>query len=240
VSQVAPRAIDTGNAVPLPATQPRGPSTKRVPGMLDALRGLPWKRLTVVAAKPRTGLSRIEQALSRPSRRDTALAAFCRDRGVAVVETGPLDSAEAASCLRALTPDLGILLDGPVPARALTGLFRLGVLSAGAGMMPLTNGDPEWALAGGDAVGCSVALVNDDRLLARRAVESFGSASIDGLRNAVEREALGLLRQVMQGVLVSGALPAIQTPAETPGPRHFAMHPELTAALNRRLGADSL
>src|SRR5215469_7228021 len=32
-SQVAPRAIDTGNAVPSPATQPRGPSTKRIPGM---------------------------------------------------------------------------------------------------------------------------------------------------------------------------------------------------------------
>ena len=31
-SQVAPRAIATGNAVPCPDTQPRGPSTRRVPG----------------------------------------------------------------------------------------------------------------------------------------------------------------------------------------------------------------
>lgn len=32
-SQVAPRAIETGKAVPAPATHPRGPSTKRMPGM---------------------------------------------------------------------------------------------------------------------------------------------------------------------------------------------------------------
>ena len=32
-SQVAPRAIATGNAVDLPMTAPRGPSLKRMPGI---------------------------------------------------------------------------------------------------------------------------------------------------------------------------------------------------------------
>src|SRR5215472_6544224 len=69
-SQVAPRAIDTGKAVPSPATQPRGPSTKRIPGMPRRATS-PWTygrepyRATPIAASPaQNGAS----PSSRPSR----------------------------------------------------------------------------------------------------------------------------------------------------------------------------
>ena len=170
----------------------------------------------------------------------TDVLTYCRSRGIAVLETGPLDSAEAIAAIKAIHPDLGIhagagLLRGP-----LIDSFRLGVLNAHMGLLPAYRGMnvAEWAAFEGMPVGCSVHLIDagidTGPILATRQVDIAGCRSVAALRDAVDHAQLALLGDVV-GLIVSGRMPEPLAIAEPPGPQYFRMHRDLTAILEARL-----
>src|SRR5207302_6906089 len=65
---------------------------------------------------------------------------YCRSHGIALLETGPLDSADAVARIRALGPDLGIHAGAGLLRRPLIDAFRLGVLNAHMGLLPAYRG----------------------------------------------------------------------------------------------------
>jgi len=208
------------------------------PALLDALTGT--GRLSVVAENARRQRLR-RGGLGWLMPADEAIAAACRKRGVALIETDAFDTPAAAAAVTALKPDLGIVADASVPPRPVLDAFRLGAVQAVAGMLPVQRGADAslWAMAQGETVGCSVHLIGEGAtpLLARRSVATFGCRAFGELERSVERERLRLLAEVVRAIAASGALPAIQTAPEPPGPPLFPMHHELADMLHRKLSA---
>jgi hypothetical protein len=248
--------------------------SSRVPAMLTALGNVPFARLTVVAERKRQApaLARIEQRLrsdglawltQRFSRNGAGpkvnggstgqgtgqslpdLAGFCRERGIALIETGPFDKPEAIAAVKSLAGDLGILAGGPILRKDLLASFRLGVLNAHMGLIPVYRGMnvAEWAVLEGGSVGCSVHLIDEGidtgPLLARRVLDTFDCRDVGALRAMVDEAQLALLAEVLRAMLASGALPQAQLPPEPAGPQYFQMHRELSAVLRARLDAQA-
>src|SRR5262249_14685545 len=134
---------------------------------------------------------------------------YCRTRGIRVVETGPLDSADAVAAVRGLAADLGIHAGAGLLRPPLLGCFRLGVLNAHMGLLPAYRGVnvAEWARLNGDPVGCSVhvidAGIDTGTLLATRTMDPSGSGDIAALRAAVNAAQVALLGEVLRLVLAS-------------------------------------
>jgi hypothetical protein len=236
----------------------------RVPAMLKGFGDMPWGRLTVVVARdnPEPPLSRIEQRLRKDgfgwlkrrltrgrtkaktngSGRDTSdLAAFCRERGIKLVETGPLDRPEAITLVQALSADLGIVAGGPILKNDLIACFRLGVLNSHMAMLPAYRGVSvaEWAALEGATAGCSVHLVNDGidtgPLLARRALDVSDCRSVSALHAQLDEVQIALLAEAVRSTLLHGAVPQARNAPEPEGPQYFRMHRELAALVHRRL-----
>jgi hypothetical protein len=243
--------------------------SRRVQAMLQALGDVPFPRLTVVAERraEAPALARIEQRLRSdglawltqrfsPARKangqgtgqDTGqglpdLAGFCRARAIALIETGPFDQPEAIATVKSLGGDLGILAGGPILRKDLLASFRLGVLNAHMGLMPVYRGVnvAEWAALEGGSVGCSVHLIDEGidtgPLLARRVLDTSDCGGVGALRAMVDEAQLALLAEVLRATLASGALPQVQQPPEPTGPQYYQMHSELSAVLRARLEA---
>ena len=236
----------------------------KVPQMLDAWRERDIGILTVVvehpAAEPPTarlrrhlrneGLSWIATRLGAANNSAVEAAAqeaplvdvptYCRSRGVAVLETGPLDSADTVAAIKALDPDLGIHAGAGLLRWPLIGAFRLGVLNAHMGLLPAYRGMnvAEWAALEGAPVGCTVHLIDagidTGPILATREVDIRYCGSIEALRGAVDRAQLTLLGDIIESI-VGGRMPEPLTSAEPPGPQYFEMHQDLAAILEARL-----
>jgi hypothetical protein len=238
--------------------------SQKVPQMLSAWRERDIGNLTVVvehpAAEPAAarlrrrlrneGLSWIAVRLGAASDREAEPAAqdmppvhvpsYCRSRGIAVLETGPLDSADAVAAIKTLDPDLGIHAGAGLLRRPLIDAFRLGVLNAHMGLLPAYRGMnvAEWAALEGSPVGCTVHLIDTGidtgAILAVREVDIAGCGSVAALRGAVDRAQLALLGDTV-GSIVSGRMPEPLAPAGAPGPQYFQMHQDLVAILEARL-----
>jgi methionyl-tRNA formyltransferase len=234
--------------------------SQKVPQMLSAWRERDIGNLTVVVehptAEPATarlrrrlhneGLSWIAARLN--AAKDSAAEAAaqdvqpvnCRSHGIAVLETGPLDSADAVAQIKALDPDLGIHAGAGLLRRPLIDAFRLGVLNAHMGLLPAYRGMnvAEWAALEGAPVGCTVHLIDTGIdtgvILAVREVDIAGCDSVAALRGAVDRAQLALLGDIV-GSIVSGRIPEPLPPAGAPGPQYFHMHQDLVALLEARL-----
>jgi methionyl-tRNA formyltransferase len=165
---------------------------------------------------------------------------YCRSRGIAVLETGPLDSADTVATIKALAPDLGIHAGAGLLRRPLIDAFRLGVLNAHMGVLPAYRGMnvAEWAVLEGAPVGCTVHLIDSGidtgPILATREVDIAGCDSIAALRDAVDRAQLALLGDVVASI-VGGRMPEPLAAAAPPGPQYFHMHQDLAAILGARL-----
>ena len=165
---------------------------------------------------------------------------YCRSRGIAFVETGPLDSADAVALIRALRADLGIHAGAGLLRRPLIDAFRLGVLNAHMGLLPAHRGMnvAEWAVLEGAPVGCTVHLIDSGidtgPILAMQQVDIAGCGSVAALRDAVDRAQLALLGDIVEAI-VGGRMPEPLAAAEPPGPQYFHMHQDLAAILEARL-----
>jgi hypothetical protein len=238
--------------------------SQKVPQMLSAWRERDIGDLTVVvehpAAEPAAvrlrrrlrneGLSWIATRLSaandsavEPAAPDAPrvdVPTYCRSRGIAFLETGPLGSADAVAAIKALGPDLGIHAGAGLLRRPLIDAFRLGVLNAHMGLLPAYRGMnvAEWAALEGAPVGCTVHLIDSGidtgPILARQAIDFAGCSSVADLRDAVDRAQLALLGDIV-GSIVSGRMPEPLAAAEPPAPQYFHMHRDLVAILETRL-----
>jgi hypothetical protein len=236
----------------------------KVPQMLSAWRDRDIGNLTVVvehpAAEPAAarlrrrlrneGLSWIATRLSaandsapEPAAQDGPMVdvpTYCRSRGIAFLETGPLDSANAVALIKALGPDLGIHAGAGLLRRPLIDAFRYGVLNAHMGLLPAYRGMnvAEWAALEGAPLGCTVHLIDSGidtgPILAVQEVNIAGCGSIAALRAAVDRAQLALLGDVVE-TIVGGKMLEPLAVAEPPGPQYFHMHQDLVAILERRL-----
>ena len=238
--------------------------SRKVPQMLSAWHGRDIGNLTVVVEHPAAapaaarlrrrlrneGLSWIAARLSaanhwamEPAAQEAPpvdVPAYCRSRGIAFLETGPLDSADAVALIKALGPDLGIHAGAGLLRRPLIDAFRLGVLNAHMGMLPAYRGMnvAEWAALERAPVGCTVHLIDTGidtgPILATQQVDIAGCGSIAALRDAVDRAQLALLGDVLE-LIVGGRMPEPLAAAEPPGPQYFHMHQDLAAILEARL-----
>lgn len=231
----------------------------KLPQMLSGWRGRDIGNLTVVvehaAVKPpmarlrnrlrNEGLSWIAARLSAAKDgavpgRPLEVPAYCRSRGIAFLETGPLDSAGAVARITALGPDLGIHAGAGLLRRPLIDAFRLGVLNAHMGLVPAYRGMnvAEWAALEGAPVGCTVHLIDTGidtgPILATREVDIAGCSSIAALRDAVDRAQLALLGEIIEAI-VGGRMPEPLAAAAPAGPQYFHMHQDLAAILEARL-----
>jgi folate-dependent phosphoribosylglycinamide formyltransferase PurN len=238
--------------------------SQKVPQMLSAWRGRDIGKLTVVVEHPVTesaparlrrhlrneGLSWIATRLSaandsavEPAAQDgppVDVPTYCRSRGIALLETGPIDSADAVAAIKALGPDLGIHAGAGLLRRPLIDAFRLGVLNAHMGLLPAYRGMnvAEWAALEGAPVGCTVHLIDSGidtgPILAMQRVDIAGCGSIAALRDAVDRAQLALLGDIV-GSIAGGRMPEPLAAAEPPGPQYFQMHQDLVLILEARL-----
>jgi hypothetical protein len=238
--------------------------SQKVPEMLSAWHGRDVGSLTVVvehtvaepaAARLRRrlrseGIGWIADRLIPAGKSHAASAAqlvptidvlsYCRSRGIAVLETGPLDSADAVAEVKALGPDLGIHAGAGLLRPPLIDVFRFGVLNAHMGLLPAYRGMnvAEWAALEGAPVGCTVHLIDagidTGPILAMRQIDIAGCRSIAALREIVDRAQLALLGEIV-ATIVAGELPEALTAAEPPGPQYFRMHQDLAAILEARL-----
>ena len=238
--------------------------SQKVLQMLSAWRGRDIGNLTVVvehpAAEPAaarlrrrllndglswivTRLNAAKDSEAEPAARDAPpvdVPTYCRSRGIAFLETGPLDSADAVAAIKALGPDLGIHAGAGLLRRPLIDAFRLGVLNAHMGLLPAYRGMnvAEWAALEGAPVGCTVHLIDTGidtgPILATQGVDIADCNSVASLRDAVDRAQLTLLGDIVASI-ASGRMPEPPAAAGPPGPQYFHMHQDLTAILEARL-----
>lgn len=238
--------------------------SQKIPQMLSAWRGRDIGNLTVViehsAAEP--AASRLRRRLRNegfswiaarlrggndsavePAAQDgrwVDVPTYCRSRGIAFLETGPLDSADAVAAIKVLAPDLGIHAGAGLLRQPLIEAFQLGVLNAHMGLLPAYRGMSvaEWAALEGAPIGCTAHLIDTGidtgPILATREVDVAGCGSIAALRDAVDRAQLALLGDIVE-LIVGGGMPDPLAAAEPPGPQYFHMHQDLVAILEARL-----
>jgi len=241
--------------------------SRKVPQMLSTWRNLDLGKLIVVIEHPteETTLRQLQQRLrndgfswvgtrlrrmrgngfvkpdgtGEPALPD--VLTYCRAHQIDVLDTGPLDGAEAVTAVRALAPDLGIHAGASLLRQPLIEAFRLGILNAHMGLLPAFRGMnvAEWATLEGAPAGCTVHLIDrgidTGAILATREVDVAGCRSIAELRRAVDRTQLELLGKVVGLTIAHGTLPQPLPVHDLPGPQYFRMHQALADILDARL-----
>jgi folate-dependent phosphoribosylglycinamide formyltransferase PurN len=183
-----------------------------------------------------------------PIESDGTLAAlpvleFCRQAGIAAAEVDSINAPEAIGILREQKIDLLIYAGAGILRKPLIEATPLGVLNAHMGRLPVYRGMnvAEWAAWNGDAVGCSVHLIDSgidtgDILLVRE-VDVAGAANVGELRKLVDQPQIELLGEVLRYILATGRLPKRCPQSEAEGLQYFTMHPALLERLNQRLSS---
>ncbi len=177
----------------------------------------------------------------QPRPRD--VLSFCLRESIPVLEVGSLASDEGVTAVRSLQPDLAIAAGAGILRAPLLAVPRLGTLNAHMGLLPRYRGMnvAEWARFHGDAVGCTVHLVDPGidtgDILCVRPVDAARAASIRELRDIVDDAQIDLLGAVVRWILATGQLPPRRRQAPDEGLQFFRMHPEIAGVLEAELRA---
>jgi methionyl-tRNA formyltransferase len=165
----------------------------------------------------------------------------CRELEIPVIRVGALASPQALDAVRALRPDLAIHAGAGILRAPVLAVPRLGTLNAHMGILPDYRGMnvAEWAVLRGDAVGCTVHLIDPgidtgDIIRVDR-VDLEGVKTIAELRAAVDRRQIELLGEVVREIAVSGQIPARRPQTAAEGRQYFRMHPLLREMVTGRL-----
>jgi len=170
---------------------------------------------------------------------------FCRQKGLVAIETDAIKSEEAIHLLREHKIDLSIYAGAGILRKPILEATPMGVLNAHMGMLPAYRGMnvSEWAAWNGDAVGCSVHLIDagidTGDILLVRAVDVSGARNIGELRRRVDHAQIELLGEVVRYVLATGKLPPHRPQRDAEGLQYFRMHRALADRLNARLGGNA-
>ena len=168
---------------------------------------------------------------------------YCRSAGIRVIEVGALDSDEALGALRAIGPDLAIHAGAGILRKAVLDIPHLGTLNAHMGILPRYRGMNvcEWSRLLGDAVGCSVHVVDEGidtgDIICCRAIALDGIGNVAQLRAAVNEAQIELLGEAVRYVLATRSLPPRRAQTAAEGRQYFTMHGEVRALLDAGLGA---
>jgi folate-dependent phosphoribosylglycinamide formyltransferase PurN len=180
-----------------------------------------------------------------PETKDTAdVRTACRKAGIHTLDVDALDTPEALGKISALEPDLFVFAGGAILREPLLKIPRLGTLNAHMGLLPFYRGMNvvEWACFHGDAVGCSVHLIDTGidtgDILCVRPVPFRGVHSVYALRERVDAAQMELLGEVVRYVTVSGQLPPRRRQSPDEGRQFFRMHHELVRLVEQELASD--
>jgi folate-dependent phosphoribosylglycinamide formyltransferase PurN len=189
--------------------------------------------------------------VARPRRQGTIptsgmpVRAYCAAHGFPVAEVESWTAERDLTRVRSLQPDLLVYAGAGIMRAPLLAIPALGTLNAHMGILPPMRGMnvAEWSVATGEPVGCTVHLIDPGidtgDILMFTPVDAAPAASVDHLRQLVDRAQIGALGDVVRWCLAAGTLPPRrgQTPAE--GRQYFAMHDELRARLDQHLAEQS-
>jgi len=170
---------------------------------------------------------------------------YCRRNGLQCVELDTLDAPADVERLRQLGADLFVYAGAGIMRTATLALPRFGTLNAHMGLLPPMRGMnvAEWSVVTGAPVGCTVHLIDSGidtgDILVFRAVDVGGAASIDALRQRVDRAQIELLGEVVRWVRTTGELPPRRAQRADEGRQYFAMHDEVRDLLQDALRANA-
>jgi methionyl-tRNA formyltransferase len=170
---------------------------------------------------------------------------YCEAEGIRVVHVAALSLPESVAAVRALEPDLLIHAGAGILRRELLATPRLGTLNAHMGLLPRYRGMnvAEWARLQSNPVGCTAHLIDEGidtgDILVVSEIDTKGAASVEALRDLVDKAQIELLARVVRFVVATGELPPRRPQRADEGRQYFRMHAELKALLCDVLAAES-
>lgn len=167
------------------------------------------------------------------------LAGWARERGIEVSLHVRLDDRDCLSRLRALEPDLLVLLGADIVPAEVLEIPRIGTLNGHYGLLPRYRGMnvTEWSIYHDDPVGVSVHMVDPGidtgAIVAREPIPIAHGDGLERIRERHREACARLLATACAELADGGAHPIPQLPAE--GRQYYRMHPALRAAVESKL-----
>jgi folate-dependent phosphoribosylglycinamide formyltransferase PurN len=160
------------------------------------------------------------------------------EKGIPFWEVKGTNSAEAVGALKAIQPDLGILVGMGIIKEPLLSVPRIGFLNAHTGLLPYYRGKDAlaWTVLYGDPLGCSVHLIDNGvdtgEILASQLVEEPGD--LQNLKKAVKELQVNLLCWATEYILQHGGLPPTTKQSRAGGRQYYLMHARLREYVERK------
>jgi len=191
------------------------------------------------AALKQYGLGAVKKRGEVAARPEPRLLGHFRDRGVPVVQVGDLNGEAGVRALRALAPDLLLLLGTGIIRKGVLDVPRVGTVHCHQGYLPTYRGvnTIEWALYHGDDVHITAHFVDPGidtgRILQRERVALLPGDDVARVRERCQQAAVPLLLRTIDAIRDGTAEPIPQAAHE--GRQYFAMHPFFVDQVNRLL-----
>jgi folate-dependent phosphoribosylglycinamide formyltransferase PurN len=160
------------------------------------------------------------------------------EKGIPFWEVKGTNSAAAFGALKAVQPDLGILVGLGIIREPLLSIPRIGFLNAHTGLLPYYRGKDAvaWAVLNGDPLGCSVHLIDNGvdtgEILALQLVEE--PSNPQNLKKAVKELQVNLLCWATQYIIQHGELPQTTKQSRAEGRQYYLMHAKLREYVERK------
>jgi len=178
---------------------------------------------------------------SAARRRSDDTARLCAQFGWQHRAVPHINHRDALAAIAKAKPDLAVAAGAGILRRAALAAPRLGTLNAHMGLLPAYRGMnvAEWSALNGDAIGCSVLLLDEGidtgPVVATRIVPAADCRTIAELRARIETAQLDLLDDVISAIVDERRIPAPQPQAAADGRQYFRLHEDLKTAVNQRL-----
>jgi folate-dependent phosphoribosylglycinamide formyltransferase PurN len=160
------------------------------------------------------------------------------EKGIPFWEVKGTNSAAAVGALKAIQPDLGILVGMGIIREPLLSVPRIGFLNAHTGLLPYYRGKDAlaWTVLNGDPLGCSVHLIDNGvdtgEILASQLVEEPGDPQ--NLKKAVKELQVNLLCWATEYIIQHGELPPTTKQSSAGGRQYYLMHARLREYVERK------